>query len=106
MSFDPSAALELMLRRFVSEDITADEFERWFLDYKRRQPRAFDERSDLTFPLFEAVDAYCGDSGLFDPADDLDATGLRAAARQALDEMTAGGRLDDPLGGSASAAGR
>lgn len=78
-----------LLKKFVTRKITADEFERRFLElYKAETTLMSEKEFQILDKLFGAVDAYCSDPELIeDPLFDIDENGLRLSAQEALDEL-------------------
>jgi len=82
-------ALLDLIESFVEGRISAAEFERrYMLEFQARDDGTWrEEEYQLLNGLFGAVDAFCADPRLRDPRQDLDETGLRAAARRVLEQL-------------------
>ncbi len=86
-------AYEELIRQFVHDEISADDFE---AEYIRLWYLALDNflsettsASSIISDLFLDVDCYSNVPGVVDPVLCLDENGLREAAQRALDQLTA-----------------
>ena len=77
-----------LLKDFVNNKISSDEFESQFLEIYKNEKRFDSEREfQILDKLFGDVDAYCGDSALFEPEFDIDEAELRLSVKQALNAL-------------------
>jgi hypothetical protein len=77
-----------LLKNFVNNKISSDEFESQFLEIYKNEKRFDSEREfQILDKLFGDVDAYCGDSALFDPEFDIDEAELRLSVQKALNAL-------------------
>ncbi len=78
----------MLLKNFVYRKISADEFERRFLELFKGETALMPEREfHILDKLFGDVDAYCSDPDLIDPQFDIDENELRSSAQEALAEL-------------------
>ncbi len=78
----------MLLKDFVARKISADEFERRFLELFKGETALMPEREfHILDKLFGDVDAYCSDPDLIDPRFDIDEDELRSSAQEALDQL-------------------
>ncbi|WP_293353042.1 MULTISPECIES: colicin immunity domain-containing protein [unclassified Microcoleus] len=77
-----------LLKDFVNNKISSDEFESQFLEIFQNE-KLFDSEREFQIldKLFGDVDAYCGDSDLFDSEFDIDEAELRLSVQQALNAL-------------------
>ena len=77
-----------LLKDFVNNKISSDEFESQFLEIYKNEKRFDSEREfQILDKLFGDVDAYCGDSALFEPEFDIDEAELRLSVQKALNAL-------------------
>ena len=77
-----------LLKHFVNNKISSNEFEFRFLEIFKKEKRFDSEREfQILDKLFGDVDAYCGDSDLFDSECDIDEAELRLSVQQALNAL-------------------
>ena len=78
-----------LLEEFVDNKITADEFERRFIQlFKGDNNLQPGTEFKILDKLFADVDAYCGDSDLIeDPRFDIDAVQLQVSAKETLNKL-------------------
>ncbi|MGA9380692.1 MAG: colicin immunity domain-containing protein [Phormidium sp.] len=77
-----------LLKDFVSNKISSDEFEFRFLELFKSESFFDSEREfQILDKLFGDVDAYCCDPDLFDPEFDIDEAELRSSAQEALNAL-------------------
>ena len=77
-----------LLKNFVNNKISSDEFESLFMEIFKKE-KLFDSEREFQIldKLFGDVDAYCGDSALFDPEFDIDEAELRLSVQKALNAL-------------------
>ena len=76
-----------LLKDFINK-ISSDEFEFQFMELFKKEYFFYSEREfQILDKLFGDVDAYCGDSALFDPEFDIDEADLRLSVKQALNAL-------------------
>jgi len=77
-----------LLEDFLADRITTSEFEQQFLQLFKSD-KSFDSEREFQIldKLFGNVDAYCGDSDLFDPEFDIDEAQLKTSAKEALEVL-------------------
>jgi hypothetical protein len=77
-----------LLKEFVTQTISANEFESKFLEMFKNETAPISEREfQILDKLFGDVDAYCSEPNLFDPEFEIDEAELRLSAQKALDEL-------------------
>lgn len=87
MSTDHLSKYTRLIRDFIGQRTTAQQFESAFLGMFKSEDVAFDQPVfEILNDLFTDVDAFCGDPALRN-VDDLDEDQLREACKNALDKF-------------------
>ena len=77
-----------LLKDFLCNKITADDFERRFLGMFKSETNCYSKLEfQILDKLFGDVDAYCSDPELLDPEYDITEEDLKFSAKEALDNL-------------------